>query len=63
MGFLKSNPRYRDALNNADNPHAFVESLQDAGYATDPAYAEKIQRILADDVLATIKQSGDGTLS
>lgn len=63
VGFLKSNPRYRDALNNADNPHAFVESLQDAGYATDPAYAEKIQRILADDVLATIKQSGDGTLS
>lgn len=44
--FLKSNPRYTDALKNADDPVAFTKGLQDAGYATDPAYAKKIQSIL-----------------
>lgn len=44
--FLQSNPRYTDALKNASDPVKFTKGLQDAGYATDPAYAKKIQRIM-----------------
>lgn len=44
--FLEDNPRYRQALDSAGDPQAWTESLQEAGYATDPAYAEKLQRIL-----------------
>jgi len=47
VNFLKHNPRYRDALRQADNPQAFTRALSDAGYATDPDYAGKINRILA----------------
>lgn len=50
--FLQSNPRYSDALKNADDPAAFTKGLQDAGYATDPAYAKKIQRIMSSPVMA-----------
>lgn len=44
--FLRSNPRYAKALGRAHDPEAFVESLQAAGYATDPHYARKILAIL-----------------
>ena len=44
--FLQQNPRYREALNHASDPVKFTKGLQDAGYATDPAYAQKIQRII-----------------
>lgn len=44
--FLQSNPRYTQALKDAADPVKFTRGLQDAGYATDPAYAQKIQRIL-----------------
>lgn len=44
--FLQSNPRYTDALKHAADPVKFTKGLQDAGYATDPAYAQKIQSIL-----------------
>lgn len=43
--FIKSNPRYSEALKKADNPAQYVRELQKAGYATDPRYAEKIMRI------------------
>ncbi len=55
--FLKSNPRYTEALKNADDPVAFTRGLQEAGYATDPAYAQKIQRILGSPVM-TLALSG-----
>ena len=44
--FLKSNPRYRTALASAAEAEKFVSGLQQAGYATDPHYAEKILDIL-----------------
>lgn len=44
--FLQSNPRYQEALNSTDSADDFVQGLQDAGYATDPRYAEKIRNIL-----------------
>ncbi|PVY75287.1 flagellar protein FlgJ [Tamilnaduibacter salinus] len=49
LGFLENNPRYREALNSADRPDVFAQRLQEAGYATDPAYSDKIQRIMGSD--------------
>jgi flagellar protein FlgJ len=44
--FLKSNPRYADALRQGAQPGKFADALQSAGYATDPSYAEKLRSIL-----------------
>jgi flagellar protein FlgJ len=43
--FLRSNPRYAAALENGADPAAYLQGLQQAGYATDPHYADKIGRI------------------
>ena len=44
--FLQDNPRYRDVWEVADKPEVFAERLQEAGYATDPAYGRKIRNIM-----------------
>ncbi len=44
--FVKSSPRYEEAHQSADNPDNYFRKLQDAGYATDPAYSEKIMRVM-----------------
>ena len=41
-----NNPRYQQAVANAASPEAYLRGLQEAGYATDPAYADKILSIL-----------------
>ncbi len=46
VAFLQSNPRYAEALANADDSRAYFSALQNAGYATDPKYAEKIHRVM-----------------
>jgi flagellar protein FlgJ len=46
VDFLQSNPRYRGALAEAGDPGRFLQGLQQAGYATDPDYADKIRSIL-----------------
>jgi len=46
VDFLKRNPRYSNALRQAGDTQAFTRALSDAGYATDPDYAGKINRIL-----------------
>lgn len=43
---IGDNPRYRKALENAHSPEGYLRGLQEAGYATDPAYADKILKIL-----------------
>ena len=43
--FLRSNPRYEQAL-KSENSESYVRRLSEAGYATDPNYAEKIMRII-----------------
>lgn len=40
--FLRTNPRYELALNHAGNPKRFIQLVHDAGYATDPDYANKV---------------------
>lgn len=52
VNFLRSNPRYQQALQNTSNPTTFVRELQAAGYATDPNYASKIERIFNGNILA-----------
>ena len=42
LQFLQSNPRYQAALRSGDNGEDFANALQQAGYATDPNYANKI---------------------
>lgn len=46
VDFLLANPRYQPALEQTDNPRAFARGLQQAGYATDPRYAQKIIHIM-----------------
>jgi flagellar protein FlgJ len=46
VDFLKTNPRYQEALNQAADAPAFARALSQAGYATDPDYHGKIERIL-----------------
>lgn len=45
LGFIRDQGRYSQALAAASEPGAYARELQKAGYATDPAYAEKIDRI------------------
>ena len=46
VSFLKSNPRYQQALDKVSDSKEFLHELQNAGYATDPKYADKILGIL-----------------
>lgn len=46
-GMLLDNPRYRRALNTGSDAQAFAQALQAGGYATDPAYADKLGRVAA----------------
>ncbi|MCF6440327.1 flagellar assembly peptidoglycan hydrolase FlgJ [Pseudoalteromonas luteoviolacea] len=46
VNFLQSNPRYEDALKKAAKPSEYLDALQQAGYATDPNYANKIKNVL-----------------
>ncbi|MFA5985045.1 MAG: flagellar assembly peptidoglycan hydrolase FlgJ [Methylococcaceae bacterium] len=52
VSFIKSNPRYENALRQAGNPKQYVQELQKAGYATDPKYADKVLDIYKGDTLA-----------
>ena len=46
MDFIKSGQRYQAALENAADSQAYVNALHQAGYATDPQYANKINKII-----------------
>ena len=43
--FVQSNPRYEQALEKTESPRQYFKELQHAGYATDPAYAEKVMSV------------------
>ena len=46
VNFLSSNDRYKGALDKPNNVEHFLHGLQQAGYATDPQYANKIMATL-----------------
>ncbi|MEW6707433.1 MAG: flagellar assembly peptidoglycan hydrolase FlgJ [Pseudomonadota bacterium] len=43
---MSNNPRYEGVLANAGDARSFAHGLQRAGYATDPAYADKLTRVI-----------------
>ena len=43
---MKDSPRYQQVLAQAQDAGSFAAGLQRAGYATDPAYAEKLTRVI-----------------
>jgi len=64
--FLQSNPRYQQVF-GADTVKEFSRALQDAGYATDPNYANKINRIsegeLINETVSALKVSSERPLT
>jgi len=44
--FIQQSPRYQPALEKVSNPASFLQGIQQAGYATDPNYANKVMAIL-----------------
>lgn len=56
VDFLKRNPRYSEALLQADDAPAFAQALSEAGYATDPDYAAKINRIMSSSQLREVAE-------
>ncbi|SMF36294.1 flagellar protein FlgJ [Alteromonadaceae bacterium Bs31] len=43
--FVQENPRYKKALENASDSAMYIRSLHQAGYATDPNYADKVLKL------------------
>lgn len=43
--FIQHSARYAEAVKHAAEPAQYAQSLQRGGYATDPAYAEKLMRV------------------
>lgn len=60
VGFINGSARYQDALASEDS-ETYVRGLKEAGYATDPDYADKILSIMQSDSLRqaidAVKQS------
>ena len=50
---LAANPRYAHVLNERVDAAAFARGLQQAGYATDPNYADKLTRVITGAIMRT----------
>jgi flagellar protein FlgJ len=62
VDFLQSRSRYAGALRNAEDPAAYIRSLQKAGYATDPKYADKVLNIMNNQIRELrMSQAADGS--
>lgn len=44
--FITNNPRYQTAIEHAADPKRFIDEIHKAGYATDPAYKEKVKSVM-----------------
>lgn len=66
VNFLKGNARYDSVTRGGLTPEEFAGSLQDAGYATDPEYADKIKEIVnsprLNDLVGQLKFDTDGPI-
>jgi len=51
VDFIRTNPRYQHALQQTGDDQAFIREVHKAGYATDPAYADKVIGILNGETL------------
>ena len=65
VDFLQTNERYGDALKTNGNSEKFMTELQEAGYATDPRYARKVNQIARSmdtyHSIQTLASVGSGT--
>ncbi len=48
---IRGNPRYAGVVEGARDAESFARGLQQAGYATDPQYADKLTRVINGSVL------------
>ena len=55
--FLQTNPRYAEALRQGGDGEGFARGLQEAGYATDPRYANKLLKLMSGE---SISRVGEG---
>jgi len=51
IALIQENPRYKAALASSANSEQYAQALQEAGYATDPNYADKLLTIYNSDEL------------
>lgn len=51
VDFVQSNPRYEQALQKTQSAKDYFSALQEAGYATDPSYADKIMSVFEGPLL------------
>ena len=54
VDFIKSNPRYDEAIQKSEKPEDYFRALQEAGYATDPKYAEKVMSVFNGNILGEL---------
>jgi len=60
VSLIKNNERYEHALSSSQNPKQYIKHLQQAGYATDPDYADKVISIYEGDRLTQIMKNAGG---
>ncbi len=53
--FIRSQPRYQDALAVSHDTANYFQQLQAAGYATDPNYAQKILQVMNGSLLKEVR--------
>ncbi len=46
VNLIKDSPRYQQALSESSDSKRYLDGIQQAGYATDPRYSEKVNRVL-----------------
>ncbi len=54
--FIKTNPRYQQALAHTADAKSYFRQLQAAGYATDPNYAEKLTAVFEGDTFNQVRK-------
>lgn len=59
VNFISSSSRYQDAVKATTDAKAYFEQLQAAGYATDPAYAQKIMAVYQSPVMQQVRSEQD----
>jgi flagellar protein FlgJ len=58
VGLMTRLPRYAGVLTGASSPEQFAHGLQQAGYATDPNYGNKLQKVIQQTI--AIQQARKG---
>jgi flagellar protein FlgJ len=56
--FLRNSARYQNAINESVSGETYGHALQQSGYATDPNYGRKVERIYHGDTLNDALKSG-----